>query len=82
MYVTGVKSTTNFILNILNLPSENSSPQVCLTATVQLELIVWSKALLEKLTVTQLLNKFPFFMETEGSLPCSQKSAYYSPIYA
>jgi len=31
--------------------------------------------LLEKLTVTQLVKKFPAFMEHEGSLPCSQKSA-------
>jgi hypothetical protein len=34
----------------------------------------WYKALFEKLIVTQLVKKYPvFFMEPEGSLPCSQK---------
>jgi hypothetical protein len=35
----------------------------------------WSRALLEKLTVTQLVKKFPPFMEPKGSLPCSQGPA-------
>jgi hypothetical protein len=39
--------------------------------------------LLEKLIVTQLIKKYPaFFMEPEGSLPCSQKPAigpYHEP---
>jgi hypothetical protein len=31
-------------------------------------------ALFEKLIVTQLVKKYPaFFMEPEGSLPCSEK---------
>jgi hypothetical protein len=36
----------------------------------------WFRTLLEKLIVTQLFKKHPaFFMEPEGSLPCSQKPA-------
>jgi hypothetical protein len=35
----------------------------------------WSWVLFEKLTVTQLVNKFPAFMEPEGSLVCSQQLA-------
>jgi hypothetical protein len=34
----------------------------------------WYRALFEKLIVTQLVKKYPdFFMEPEGSLPCTQK---------
>jgi hypothetical protein len=34
----------------------------------------WCRILFEKLIVTQLVNEYPaFFMEPEGSLPCSQK---------
>jgi hypothetical protein len=34
----------------------------------------WCRLLFEKLIVTQLVKKYPaFFMETEISLPCSQK---------
>jgi hypothetical protein len=36
----------------------------------------WCRILFEKLIVTQLVKKYPaFFMEHEGSLPCSQKTA-------
>jgi hypothetical protein len=35
----------------------------------------WSKGLLEKLTVSQLVKKFPHFMEPGGSLPHSQEPA-------
>jgi hypothetical protein len=36
----------------------------------------WCRTLFEKLIVTQLVKKYPaFFMEPEGSLLCSQKSA-------
>jgi hypothetical protein len=35
-------------------------------------LLNWSRALLQKLTVTYLVKKFPHFMEPEGSLPHSQ----------
>jgi hypothetical protein len=35
----------------------------------------WSRILFEQLIVTQILEKYPFFMEPEGSLPCSQKPA-------
>jgi hypothetical protein len=34
-----------------------------------------SRVLLEKLTVTELVKKFPSFLEPEGSLPCSQEAA-------
>jgi hypothetical protein len=35
----------------------------------------WWEVLLEKFVVTQLVNKFPAFMEPEGSVLCSQKPA-------
>jgi hypothetical protein len=36
----------------------------------------WCRILFEKLIVTQLVKQYPaFFMETEGSFPCSQKPA-------
>jgi hypothetical protein len=36
----------------------------------------WCRILFEKLIVTQLVKQYPaFFMELEGSLPCSQKPA-------
>jgi len=34
----------------------------------------WSRVLLEKLIVTQLVRKFPAFYGPEGSLLCSQDS--------
>jgi hypothetical protein len=40
--------------------SENSTP--------------WSRTVLEKLIVAQLVNKFPAFMEPKGSLPCSEEA--------
>jgi hypothetical protein len=39
------------------------------------ELTPWSRILLQKLTVAQLVEKFPAFMEPESSLPCSQQPA-------
>jgi hypothetical protein len=39
------------------------------------QLTPWSRILLGKLTVTQLVNEFPTFMESERSSPCSQKAA-------
>jgi hypothetical protein len=33
------------------------------------------RVLLEKLTVTQLVKKFPTFIKPESSLPCSQQPA-------
>jgi hypothetical protein len=39
------------------------------------ELPPWSTVLLEKLTVSQLVKKFPTFMEHESSLPYSQEPA-------
>jgi hypothetical protein len=44
---------------------------VCL----QQVLTPWSRGFLEKLTVSQLVKKFPHFMEPEGSLPHSQEPA-------
>jgi hypothetical protein len=39
-------------------------------------LTTWCRTLFEKLIVTQIVKKYPaFFMEPEGSLPCSQKPA-------
>jgi hypothetical protein len=39
-------------------------------------LILWCRILFEKLTVTQLIRKYPaFFMEPQGSSPCSQNPA-------
>jgi hypothetical protein len=35
----------------------------------------WSTVLLEKLTVSQLVKKFPAFMKHKGSLPHSQMPA-------
>jgi len=36
----------------------------------------WRRILFEKLIVTEDIKKYPaFFMEPEGSLPCSQKPA-------
>jgi hypothetical protein len=36
----------------------------------------WCRILFKKIIVTQLIKKYPaFFMETEGSSPCSQKPA-------
>ena len=37
----------------------------------------WSRILLEKLTGSQLVKKFPYFMEPEGSLPHSQVPCSY-----
>jgi hypothetical protein len=39
------------------------------------QLSLWSWTLLEKAPVAQLLRNFQHFMETEGSLPCSQEPA-------
>jgi hypothetical protein len=38
-------------------------------------IIPCSRVLLEKLTATQLVKKFPPYIESEGSLPCSQEPA-------
>jgi hypothetical protein len=35
----------------------------------------WCTILFEKPIVAQLMKKYPFFMESEGSSPCSQKPA-------
>jgi hypothetical protein len=35
--------------------------------------VPWSRVLLEKPIITQLVNNHPSFMEPQGSLPCSQK---------
>jgi hypothetical protein len=36
----------------------------------------WCRILFEKLTVTELVKQYPaFFMEPEGSFPCSQNPA-------
>jgi hypothetical protein len=35
----------------------------------------WSRALFEKLSGSQLVKKFPAFMEPDGSLPYSQEPA-------
>ena len=43
------------------------------------DLYVWSRALLDMLTGSQLVKKFPTLMEPEGSLPHSQVPAT-SPI--
>jgi len=37
--------------------------------------IPWSRVLLEKLRVAELVKNSPSFYEPEGSLPCSQKPA-------
>jgi len=34
----------------------------------------WSRVVLEKRIVTQLVKKFPAFVEPKGSSPCSQES--------
>jgi hypothetical protein len=39
------------------------------------QLTLWSRVLLEKLIVAQLVKKFPAFMAPEGSLPCPQDPA-------
>jgi len=36
-------------------------------------LLPWGKLLLERLTVPQIFNKFPKFMQPKGSLPLSQQ---------
>jgi len=36
---------------------------------------LWSRVLLETLTVAQVVKKLPAFMEPKGSLSCSQKPA-------
>jgi hypothetical protein len=50
-------------------------PYVVLTYLLTYLLTPWSKALLVKVTGSQLVNKFPAFMEPEGSLPHSQVPA-------
>jgi hypothetical protein len=35
----------------------------------------WCRILFQKLIVTELVKKYPFFVEHEGSLPCSHKPA-------
>jgi hypothetical protein len=39
------------------------------------KLIPWSRVILEKLIVAQLVKKLSAFYGTEGALPCSQMSA-------
>ena len=46
-----------------------------LTYLLTHSLTPWSRVLLEKLTIPQLVNKFPSFMEPEGSLPQTQEPA-------
>jgi hypothetical protein len=47
-----------------------------LTHSLSLSLTPWYRILFEKLSVTQLIKKYPdFFMEPEGSSLCSQKPA-------
>jgi hypothetical protein len=41
------------------------------------ELIPWSRVLLEKLTVPELEEKFPHFMEPEGHYHISQSENYF-----
>lgn len=57
--------------NITGLTSRHTkyTLQVCNTSSRR------STAYLDKLAVTHLVNKFPAFMKTEYSLPCSQKHA-------
>jgi hypothetical protein len=46
------------------------------TGKITVLYILIFSTLFEKLIVTQLVKKYPvFFMEPEGSLPCSQKPA-------
>jgi hypothetical protein len=47
-----------------------------LTYLISYLLTPWCRIFFEKLIVTQLLKQYPAsFMESEGSLPCSQKPA-------
>jgi len=51
---------------------------LCVCMSVNL----WSGAYLGKLIVFKLVNKFPHFMETESSFPCSQQPStfhYHEP---
>jgi hypothetical protein len=45
------------------------------TFTTNKQQTPWSKVILEKLIVAQLLKKFSTFLEPDGSLPCSQEPA-------
>jgi hypothetical protein len=52
------------------------------TADTSCRLILWSTALLKKLTVAQLVNKFLVFLAKRRPLPYSQKPAsehYFEP---
>ena len=51
------------------------SSKILLTHLLTYLLTPWTRVLLEKITGSQLVKKFPHFMETEGSLPHSQLPA-------
>jgi hypothetical protein len=46
------------------------------TALFKWSLITWSRFLRDKLLVDQLVQKFPAFLESGGSLPYSRESAF------
>jgi len=60
------------IAKYLNHSSRHSD---LFTHSLTHSLTPWCATLFEKLIVTQLVKKYPFFMEPEGSLPFSQKPA-------
>ena len=68
-FCSASSSFLSHVLAIISVPPNS-------TVLVMRHLLTpWFRILLEKLTVLQLVKKFPNFMETEGSLPHSQVPA-------
>jgi hypothetical protein len=72
---SGVKPAWIFIFWI-RCTGYLSIMEVSRVVTSNYLLTPWCRTLFEKQIVTQIVKKYPdFFMEPEGSLPCTQKSA-------
>jgi hypothetical protein len=60
----------------LHIPILLPLTSILITHSLTHSLTPWCRTLFEKLIITQPVKKYPaFFMEPEGSLPCSQKPA-------
>jgi hypothetical protein len=55
-----------------------SFPMVCLSNTYHKKLTPWSRVLLEKLTVTQLVKKFPAFYGTPKFIAMFTRACHWS----
>jgi len=66
MYIWYTRHSRGWLYSRLHVPRH-----WCLD--INIKLIIWHRSLPEKLTITQLIKKFPSFFGSDGSLPWSQE---------